>query len=150
MIKLSIQGANVFEARSIPTTDDDAFGGILNRWDIHDIQTGKMLGKLVEWDKHREFGFFPAGRLGGMKINFAASDITFDYLSDDTQDNHKAWRFVEDYYPSYSSSNEITRNQDLLVLIELGTASADEINEYKTTLVNIYNAAIEAFLAKVN
>ena len=75
-----------------------------------------------------------------------------------------AWGFVEKYYPNYTSSDEITRNDDLCKLLnnehENGSDAAKLLEEeyfgdirhpnieadYKASLCDIYEAAIKNYL----
>lgn len=65
-----------------------------------------------------------------------------------------AWDFVEQYYPNYSTSEEIARNNDLLVIIETGERGNSEkwkaeqiiIREwYNESCKSIYEKAIEGY-----
>lgn len=140
---------NEFHAKQVPTTESDGFGGIVERWDIRDKQTGLHVGKLVQWHNDEGYGFF-TGLNDLIKIRLNTDEVTLGAY-DDVLDTHKAWAFVEKYLPNYNAAHPLINRHDTLYrLIEAGTANADQINEYKTTLVNIYNAAIEGFYATAN
>ena len=57
------------------------------------------------------------------------------------------WQFVETYFPDYSSSDEIARNNDLNRLIEEDESLIDELKqEINDSNAYIYEKAIEGYL----
>ncbi len=62
-----------------------------------------------------------------------------------------AWDFVEEYYPNYSSSDEICRAQDLYIeIFDNNNASKELDEEYNYLMKSIYEQAIENFIHSQN
>lgn len=58
------------------------------------------------------------------------------------------WDFVEEYFPSYSSSDEILRNNDLLKAIEEGEEGLNE--KLNDSNAYIFEEAIKGFINQNN